>query len=82
MQSFVIKEETFIFNYCFKVGDSIDVLELDYPKSYANPVAYYSGFDLNNFDFDKAIWLDLGGGDGIKIFIKQNVIVGYRYVNG
>lgn len=83
-QSFVIKDPDYVFNSTFKVGDSVGVIENNYSTSFSNPLSVESAteFDKENFDFDKYFWLNIGGGDGVLIFSKNNVITGYRYSVG
>lgn len=83
-QSFLVKDSVYEFNSVFKVGDSVSLIESHYHDSYLNFLLRESAtdFDKENFDFDKYYWLSVGGGDGVLIFSKQNIITGYRYSNG
>lgn len=82
VQSFLIKNEGFRFNDKFEVGDNINVLENFYPKSFSNPLddENISEYDKSIFDFDSVYWVDSLGDEGLLIFCKNGIIIGFRYL--
>jgi len=84
VQTFLIKNSSYTFNDKFSVGDNITVFQNHYPNSFQNPLSsnQISSFDISNFEFDKSYWINAGGGDGVLVFSKDNIIIGFRYSVG
>lgn len=84
VQSFLIKDSGFRYNDLFEVGDGVDVLETHFPNSFSNPVKEenINNYDKTNFDFDTAYWVNGGGGNGLIILVKEEIIIGFRYSVG
>ena len=84
VQSFLIKDSGYRYNDLFEVGDSVAILNECFPNSFANPVGErnINTYDRTVFDFDTYYWVNGGGGNGLIILVKENIIVGFRYSVG